>query len=169
MWGNGLSKHKQTIEEIFCKCHASFFFLYKILHDYIQHIRDYPYYFCIRRLKKVIFFKKILSIQKFLSEDQNTTVVNFSEPVWGTVYQIGFGSHISYTRQTYVIGPIVLLKMRKRVHIEIWNVWLIKGEIQCYLLIHVFWDQEFPVNWKSWIEKIGYFLPIHGIIMVDIV
>ena len=65
----------------------------------------------------MIFFKKIFSIQKFLSEDQNT-VVNFSEPVWGTVYQIGFGSHISYTRQTYVIGHIVLLKVGKRVHID---------------------------------------------------
>ena len=45
---------------------------------------------------------------------------------------------------------------------------VLKINIKCYLPIHVFWDQEFPVNWKSWIEKIGYFLLIHGIIMVDI-
>ena len=33
--------------------------------------------------------------------------------------------------------------------------------IQCYLPIHVFWDQEFSVNLKSVNSKFMTFLPIH--------
>ena len=33
--------------------------------------------------------------------------------------------------------------------------------LQCYLPIHVFWDQDFSVNLKSVNSKFTIFLPIH--------
>ena len=42
----------------------------------------------------------------------------------------------------------------------IWRI-IWKINVQCYLPIHVFWDQEFSVNLKSVNSKFTIFLPIH--------
>ena len=78
----------------------------------------------------LILFRKYIEIPIIEEESYEKNVVMY--------VQIGEPEHIA--------GMCILFHFLFSTFIELS---VLKINIQCYLPIHVFWDQEFPVNWKS--------------------